>query len=349
MVDAVGGGVVDDAMMGRVVTAVEGRIARLLQDRDRQLAEQLSKETRQAVAGAMAGFNFEIQRNIANTVSQKVEKAVAKQLEALPDLVAKSMSNSQAGIAAAMKEPMGASFKQCFAEQLIPAFQSATQRMFTQITEALQKSLAANEAGATSSEATLQQLSALQKELQSFSRVAGSLSGRLEAIEKQISTLGTPAPPMSSGGGAGGVPDDFAKLKRDLCELVGRKDYDNAFQKALSASNLEMVVWLCSESVLDDIFDPIPPLLSPTVQLCLMQQLGFRLEEDTALKLEWLKQISLVFKPHEPEIAAYVGGVLEQLHKSLQAAAPQITRQSDAKELRFVLKAVRQLQESAGR
>jgi hypothetical protein len=33
--------------------------------------------------------------------------------------------------------------------------------------------------------------------------------------------------------------------------------------------------------------------------------------------------------------------MLAQLHKSLQAAAPQITRQSDAKELRFVLKAVR--------
>jgi hypothetical protein len=47
--------------------------------------------------------------------------------------------------------------------------------------------------------------------------------------------------------------------------------------------------------------------------IALRPQLGFRLEEDTALKLEWLKQISLVFKPHEPEIAAYVGGVLEQV------------------------------------
>jgi hypothetical protein len=36
--------------------------------------------------------------------------------------------------------PLVGVYEQCFAEQLIPAFQSATQRMFTQITEALQKS-----------------------------------------------------------------------------------------------------------------------------------------------------------------------------------------------------------------
>jgi hypothetical protein len=42
-------------------------------------------------------------------------------------------------VAESVKEPVTAAFRTCFEAQLIPAFQNVTQRMFSQISEALNK------------------------------------------------------------------------------------------------------------------------------------------------------------------------------------------------------------------
>jgi hypothetical protein len=47
--------------------------------------------------------------------------------------------------------------------------------------------------------------------------------------------------------------------------------------QALRANDLELVIWACQEAPKDAIFDAEPPLLSQTVLLCLMQQVGLGL------------------------------------------------------------------------
>ena len=65
--------------------------------------------------------------------------------------------------------------------------------------------------------------------------------------------------------------------------------YEEAFDVALSASNLSLVTWLCGH-----IGEPRSVFtgqsLSQPVLLSLVQQLGYDLESDVMLKFRWLHE-----------------------------------------------------------
>jgi hypothetical protein len=52
---------------------------------------------------------------------------------------------------------------------------------------------------------------------------------------------------------------------------------------------------------------------SLTACVAVVSQLSFDMGRETSLKLEWLKQISQVLRPEDPEIVTYVSHVLTQL------------------------------------
>jgi hypothetical protein len=59
-------------------------------------------------------------------------------------------------------------------------------------------------------------------------------------------------------------------------------------------------------------------VLSQTVLICLVQQLGTDLETDTSTKLGWLKEIALNLDKEEAAIAAYAPAVVEQLKANVR-------------------------------
>ena len=72
-------------------------------------------------------------------------------------------------------------------------------------------------------------------------------------------------------------------------------------------------------------------------------QLSFNLGSETSLKLDWLKQISLVFNPQAPEIAGFVRDVLGPLQSNLDAAAAEVVALGDQeciKDFKFVQRTV---------
>ncbi|CAM9815165.1 unnamed protein product, partial [Discosporangium mesarthrocarpum] len=112
--------------------------------------------------------------------------------------------------------------------------------------------------------------------------------------------------------------------------------------RALSASDLSLVLWLCNR------LDPqnTPHGLSQHILLCLIQQLGSSdMHQDTSIKLQWLQQCSLALEPTDPKIRQHVQHVLAQLRAGLESIAHTVTSKggTDASTLRVLVHVVNSL------
>ncbi|CAN0255560.1 unnamed protein product, partial [Ectocarpus sp. 8 AP-2014] len=93
--------------------------------------------------------------------------------------------------------------------------------------------------------------------------------------------------------------------------------------RALSASDLPLVMWLCGR------LDPVatPSTLPQHILLCLVQQFGASdLLEDTTAKLKWLQNCVLAIDPTEATIRAHLPVVLRQLKGALTTSTPIISQ-----------------------
>ena len=108
--------------------------------------------------------------------------------------------------------------------------------------------------------------------------------------------------------------------------------------KALGASKLNLVTWLLKQLDSEHIFvlDPLP--LSQTVLICLLQQLGSQLHNDTDLKLQWLKQIALALDRDDPNIAAFAPNMLSQLQASMREFQNTADGRNHSTELRLLMR-----------
>ena len=111
-------------------------------------------------------------------------------------------------------------------------------------------------------------------------------------------------------------PEMPSDQKEHLQDLLNKKKFDEALMKALGAQDLDLVTWLCKRVDPGIMHDS--ELLSQTVLICLLQQLGTNLESDTQMKLEWLKQIALNIDKSNADIAAYAPQVIKRLQSTMQ-------------------------------
>lgn len=67
-------------------------------------------------------------------------------------------------------------------------------------------------------------------------------------------------------------------------QALAKRTYDEAFQVALSAENLNVVIFVCERVDVNKVFGE-PCLLSQSVVLALIQQLSMELHKNTETKL----------------------------------------------------------------
>eukprot|EP01098_Paradermamoeba_levis_P005676 TRINITY_DN2387_c0_g1_i1.p1 TRINITY_DN2387_c0_g1~~TRINITY_DN2387_c0_g1_i1.p1 ORF type:complete len:175 (-),score=66.04 TRINITY_DN2387_c0_g1_i1:25-525(-) len=122
--------------------------------------------------------------------------------------------------------------------------------------------------------------------------------------------------------------------KVEISKLLQTHKFEEAFNAALSASNLELVTWLCSQLDPSTIFSPAPtssssspsPAISQPVLLSLIQQLGFDLSKETGMKLAWLKEAAIAMDPQDFIIQNHAPNVLSTLLNNLEACLPKFVK-----------------------
>lgn len=83
----------------------------------------------------------------------------------------------------------------------------------------------------------------------------------------------------------------MAEISTSLCvfqeirQLLQAQDVNGAFERALSISDLSLVLFLCEQVTLEEVFDKTPCPLSQPVLLSLIQQFSVDLSDQVDLKL----------------------------------------------------------------
>ncbi|KIY93768.1 hypothetical protein MNEG_14195 [Monoraphidium neglectum] len=170
--------------------------------------------------------------------------------------------------------------------------------------------------------------------------VAGSLQREVAEGHRQLVRLasqGSAAGATSSGGagggrsgGGGGGAAAPVDPRARVSALLAARDYDGAFNAALSAASPDLLTWTCRQLSPAQLAAAEPPPLSQICLLSLVQQLGANLgtpvlgKADADLRLDWLTEVAPLLEPSAPAIAPHLRGVLGSVMAGLKALAGQL-------------------------
>ena len=208
-------------------------------------------------------------------------------------------------------------------EVMIPAYESATRQMFQQTSTSLQQGLAqmsldqANNNSNTSNSLapTLQAMSTQMMKMGEAIQVLSGEVTQLRAAVTAVQAAGMlnanqnaatvnaphqPQPPV--------VPPPSLGVRDEIASLCRSRRYEEAFTKAVSASDGELVLFACKNADVVAVFNSDgggnSVSISQPILICLMQQLGAVLvsetggnKEDTRVILKWLQEIAVTIDP----------------------------------------------------
>lgn len=221
-------------------------------------------------------------------------------------------------ISSKVEAPLRAVFAENMKNVMIPAFEAVSRQMFSQVSSSLEKGMA--QKSGTVGDADPKQLEAISNQLTTMTSLVQQLTSEVESLRQQVSEQGgrPRAGSMPSSVGGGSV-DHQQMLEQEVLALLGSKQYEAAFTKALSASTVEMALFVCRHADLSDVLGGNSPALSQPILLCLMHQLGTSVvtasDTNTNLQTEltWLQEISLSINPADESMRRHLPNVLQQL------------------------------------
>uniref|UniRef100_A0A7S4K9R6 Enhancer of mRNA-decapping protein 4 C-terminal domain-containing protein n=1 Tax=Odontella aurita TaxID=265563 RepID=A0A7S4K9R6_9STRA len=236
------------------------------------------------------------------------------------------------GVSAEVGGKVVEAFHKSMREVMIPAYESATRQVFSQVSSAVQSGLAAQTQQRSAHEAEMMQL------MRAMSSKMDTMSSTIEVLTAEVTKLkaaGTGAADAAASAAAADAARQQAEaanrsraMRDEILGLLRSRDYEAAFTKALSASDGEIAVFACRNADLSDALEGSSPKLSQPILLCLMQQLGAVLastasESDLRVELAWLQDIAVTLDPADEAIGRHVGGVLRQLVANVNAKMAQ--------------------------
>nr|XP_034172470.1 enhancer of mRNA-decapping protein 4 [Osmia lignaria] len=267
----------------------------------------------------------------------------------------------------AAKPALDTAFKEAFTNVFLPGMEKACQTMFKQVQDAFIRGtreylqnveVIANKQYQQRNEKQSEALSALvREELQTElnrglnalhdgtirtirDAIRDNLNQQLTEISNARSRATTPAIPVPA------VADAQARVM----SLLQRGQLNAAFQQALSASDLGLVVLVCERTEPARVFScPVGQgqgsrcILPQPVILSLVQQLSADLGHRTELKHRWLEEAILNLDPTDPVTREHMGTVLITLQNQLTAFIAANPNHSSIRRMKMLTMAARAL------
>ncbi|XP_070576076.1 enhancer of mRNA-decapping protein 4-like isoform X2 [Ptychodera flava] len=129
---------------------------------------------------------------------------------------------------------------------------------------------------------------------------------------------------------------DTQQLQMQLVQMIQQGQFNTAFQTALSASDLSIVVFVCQTVQPHQVFSPQPCPLNQPVILSLVQQLSAELENDTELKQKYLEEAVMTLDPTDPVAREHMPGVVMGLVQKIQIFVQNYPQHEMTRPLRRV-------------
>ncbi|KAM4722732.1 enhancer of mRNA-decapping protein 4-like [Rhinophrynus dorsalis] len=133
---------------------------------------------------------------------------------------------------------------------------------------------------------------------------------------------------------------DFQSQQAHILQLMQQGHLNQAFQQALTASDLNMILYVCETVDPQQVFGQHPCPLTQPVLLSLIQQLSFDLGTHTELKFNYLEEAVMHLDHSDPVTRDHMGTVMNQVRQKLfqfLQAEPQSALQKAARRLMIML------------
>lgn len=299
----------------------------------------------------------EIKSTLAPLIDQKVRDCVKGSIEPLissidsigKDGVQVDHDKLVAAITRKVEVPLRNTFAENMKNVLIPAFESVSGQMFAQISSSLENGMAQKHAA---DEANKQELATIKSRLSAMTSSMNELTSQVEKLRSIVSEHGARGrtESLTSSLGANVAAEQQHIIENEVLALLGQRQYEAAFTKALSASTVEMALFVCRHADLSDVLGGNSPALSQPILLCLMHQLGTSVVTATndgnnlQTELEWLQEVSLSINPADESMRRHLPGVLHQLVSGINDKMARTDQQAKRRPLQRLLQVLRGVQ-----
>ncbi|XP_063801327.1 enhancer of mRNA-decapping protein 4 isoform X2 [Pseudophryne corroboree] len=145
------------------------------------------------------------------------------------------------------------------------------------------------------------------------------------------SAAGTPIP---------SAHHDYQSQQAHILQLLQQGQLNQAFQQALTASDLNLILYVCETVDSQQVFGQHPCPLTQPVLLSLIQQLSFDLCTRTELKLNYLEEAVMHLDHSDPVTRDHMGTIMNQVRQKLfqfLQVEPHTPLQKPARRLMIML------------
>ncbi|XP_054714115.1 enhancer of mRNA-decapping protein 4-like isoform X2 [Uloborus diversus] len=295
--------------------------------------------------------------NVLDTVGQKMQLDFSQKLAltdaSLKECVSKHLKGKvfldslSQSVAASIHSQIQSTCKDVFLSNVIPAFEKACQHLFQQLNDTfstgIQEYMQSIESHSQSSCSTVETGTAqLREEVNSLiSSAQKTINSQVSLIEKHNGELKKHQDALLSGirqsireevvkafkeqttsvlnsRAVTPVPQtDFFTQKQRMLQLIQQGNINEAFQQALSAMDVQIVIFLCESVNPDQVFGSTPCPLQQHVLLSLVNQLSADLSVKTDIKVRYIEDVIATLDSNNPIIRDHINGVLENLQQRI--------------------------------
>eukprot|EP00804_Cyclotella_cryptica_P027943 CCRYP_003839-RB/>CCRYP_003839-RB protein AED:0.01 eAED:0.01 QI:165/1/1/1/1/1/2/636/1127 len=252
-----------------------------------------------------------VRKTVTSEVQLAMEKATERALrdamfhQKLEKAAKDSAATAARDAVAAMQAPMVTAFHQTMKEIMVPAYEAATSQMFHQMSKTMDHGLA--QIATSQAQSTSSTMEAMSQQVMKMSEAIQSLSSEVA----QLRSAGVAAAAANNGGQtttqkAPHPPPRPVDTRQEILSLCQARRYEEAFTKAVSAANGDVVLFTCKHADITAAFNG-EVTLSQTILICLMQQLGAVLVSatdttDFKIIVTWLQEIAVTIDPTNENI-----------------------------------------------
>ncbi|XP_047042252.1 enhancer of mRNA-decapping protein 4 isoform X1 [Helicoverpa zea] len=342
--------------ISRVGEAASARAAQAAGVGAARALEPLAAALQHELANKMAATDQLLRENIDKLATSKTV------MERLSTSIAKSLSDM-------VRE----SFREALFDSVVPVMEKTHAQIFKQINQAFQngtKEFAANteaaaraaaERGGAAASASLR--AALERHADALAAAHGAAHHQHLAdvirdtahsvLEKELCWWREQArsAALASRAHSPSTPHSHHAADRQMQvaqiqSLIASGDVNGAFQQALSASDLALVMCACRAAEPSHVFGP-PCKLKQHVLLSLVQQLAADMGRDTPLKHRYLEEAVMNLDTTNPVTREHLPAVVRELQKQLMAFLSATPNHALARQLRMLLMATEALVKAA--
>lgn len=345
-----------EAMMEAISQTVVARL-------DQAVQGEFRRSMPSAVSRAMEPLTGAINQQMSNKLST-TDKLLRENIEKM--MTSRAVSDTIAQTVKAVIQPVVTdSYRQAFQHILLPNVEKSMGSLLQQINQqflagtkdyetALRQHLEINQADNRAMEDKLSQLAAGQaqlagqmREMQGGFNQEALLTAIKEVVNKEVtaafgrenvrSVSNTPAP-----------DNTLANLQAKVQVHLQAGKFNDAFQAALSASDLNLVVYTCEMLNTTQVFNQANCPFSQSVLLSLIQQLSVDLQDKTELKHRYLSEAVVNLDMENPTTKQHMAGVMAGMRAALDFYIQANPNSKMTRNMRMLHMATKSLGENKG-